>query len=501
MDWVELKKTMMFPSTYSCRTKNLLALEKVLDGTMYNHIPHPFFKSCDSDGTYIPVNRRRPSIRTHLCSTVVDDSASLLFSQSHWPAVVVKTDDGADDNDREHLIRNIIADLHLASVMEQAAVMGSVGSVAVLVQAIDDELIIEIKRTCFLEPVFSLFDARRLVKVREQYVVDADGLMRAGLGEFPPGNYWFTRDFTENETVWYQPIKLGSAPHTDDGLIRDNTRSVIHGLGVVPIVWIKNLPGTDPGSPDGKCTFSAGIDAMIDADYLLSQTVRGLRYSADPTMVLSTDEYQLPGGMTQQMPKDASHAISLPQGGDAKLLEINGTGATASLNMWEALRSLALEAMHGNRAQGDRLTAAQSGRAMELMCLGLTWLTGRLRRSYGEFGLISILNLICRISQAVPDLRIAGRVHGPVKSGNISLVWPPWFEPTFGDMQTMANAVQAARSANAVSMDSAVRMMRPATHVQHVGEEKNKILNDIKKHDERLRALDGQVQDRDPTEV
>nr|WP_242011605.1 phage portal protein [Acetobacter fallax] len=492
---------MMFPSTFPRRTRNLLALERVLDGTLYDHIPYPFFKSCDTDGTYIPINRRRPSIRSHLCSTVVDDSASLLFSQSHWPTVVAKTEDGADDNEREHLIRNIISDLNLASVMEQAAVMGSVGSVAILVQAVDDDLVVEIKKTCFLEPTFSLFDSRRLIRVRERYVVDSDGLERAGFGEYPPGNYWFTRDFTENETVWYQPVKLESGQHTWDTLVKDEARSVEHGLGIVPIVWIKNLPGNDPGSPDGKCTFAAGIDAMIDADYLLSQTVRGLRYSADPTMVLSTDEYQLPGMMSPQMPKDASHAISLPQGGDAKLLEINGTGAAASLNMWEALRALALEAMHGNRAHGDRVTAAQSGRAMELMCLGLTWLTGRLRRSYGEYGLVSVLNLICRISQIVPDLNVAGKFYGPVRSGNISLVWPPWFEPTFGDMQTMANAVQAARSANAISIDTAIRMMRPATHVQHVGEEKNKITDDIKAHDERLKALDGQVQDRDPTEV
>ncbi|GBR07006.1 phage portal protein [Acetobacter oeni LMG 21952] len=385
--------------------------------------------------------------------------------------------------------------------MEQAAVMGSVGSVAILIQAVDSELVIEIKRTCFLEPTFSLFDVRKLLRVREQYIVDADGLLRAGFGDHPPGNYWFTRDFTENETIWYQPVRLDSPLRGEDGLMRDDVRSVSHGLGVVPIVWIKNLPGTDPGSPDGKCTFAAGIDTMIDADYLLSQTVRGLRYSADPTMVLSADEYQLPGMMPQQIPKDASHAISLPQGGEAKLLEINGTGAAASLNMWEALRALALEAMHGNRAHGDRVTAAQSGRAMELMCLGLTWLTGRLRRSYGEFGFVSVLNLICRISQVVPELNIGGKFHGPIEAGNISLVWPPWFEPTFGDMQTMANAVQAARSANAVSVDTAIRMMRPATHVQHVGEEKNKILDDIKAHDERLKALDGQVQDRDPTEV
>lgn len=491
----------MFPSRYSHRTRELLALERVLDGTLYDHIHHPFFRSCDTDGTYIPINRRRPSVRSNLCNVVVDDSVSLLFGASHWPSVTVHGADEQANHQAENTIRQIVKAMHLSSLMEQAAVMGSVGSVAILVQVIENELVIEIKRTCFLEPIFSLFDASRLIRVREQYIVDAEGLRRAGFGQFEAGNYWFTRDFTEQETIWYQPIRVDACVGMPDDLVRDDERSLVHGLGVVPVVWIRNLPGTDPVYPEGKCTFAAGIDAMIDADYLLSQTVRGLRYSADPTMVLSVDEYMMPGGGIPPITKDASNAIALPQGGEAKLLEINGTGAAAALNMWESLRSLALEAMHGNRAHGDKVSAGQSGRAMELMCLGLTWLTGRLRRSYGEFGLLSVIRLIARISQIVPELTIRGKQYGPLELENLSLVWPPWFEPTFGDMQTMANAVQAARSSGSVSVDTAVRMMRPATHVQNVGEEINKIQNDFESHDARLSALSGTVEDRDMTEV
>ena len=478
MDWHELKKSMNFPSQYSNRTKNLLALEKILDGSLYDHIRYPFFKTCAGDGSYIPINKRRPSVRTHLCNVVVDDTVSLLFSASHWPSIHIQKETENEDCEIEAKIRKICFDLNLPSLMEQAAVMGAVGSVAILVQAIENELVIELKRTCFLKPTFSLLDPRKLVYVREQYIVDADGLKKAGFGEFPDGNYWFTRDFTEFETIWYEPIPVEYNTDKNINLIRDEARCTQHELGVVPIVWIKNLPSADPNAPDGKSTFSAGIDAMIDADYLLSQTVRGLRYSSDPTMVLSVDEYQISNGLTSSFTKDASHAIALPQGSDAKLLEINGTGAAAALNMWQALRSLALEAMHGNRTHGDRVSAAQSGRAMELMCLGLTWLVGRLRRSYGDCGLISVIKLIALITQKFPDLQIAGHTYGPLQAKNISLVWPAWFEPTFGDMQTIANAVQSAKSSGVVSMETAVRMMKPATHVQHVAEEIKKILND-----------------------
>lgn len=126
--------------------------------------------------------------------------------------------------------------------------MGAVGSVAILVQAIENELVIELKRTCFLEPTFSLLDPRRLVYVREQYIVDADGLKKAGFGEFPDGNYWFTRDFTEFETIWYEPIPVEYNIDKNINLIRDEARCTQHELGVVPIVWIDRARGIHPNS-------------------------------------------------------------------------------------------------------------------------------------------------------------------------------------------------------------------------------------------------------------
>lgn len=123
---------MNFPSQYSNRTRNLLALEKVLDGSLYDHIRYPFFKTCGGDGSYIPINKRRPSVRTHLCNVVVDDTVSLLFSASHWPSIHVQKDDDNEDCEIEAKIRKICFDLNLPSLMEQAAVMGAVGSVAIL---------------------------------------------------------------------------------------------------------------------------------------------------------------------------------------------------------------------------------------------------------------------------------------------------------------------------------------------------------------------------------
>ena len=67
--------------------------------------------------------------------------------------------------------------------------------------------------------------------------------------------------------------------------------------------------------------------------------------------------------------------------------------------MFARLRELALESIHGNRASPERITAAQSGRALELLNQGLIWLADQLRISYGEAGLLQLARLIVRASQ------------------------------------------------------------------------------------------------------
>ena len=66
----------------------------------------------------------------------------------------------------------------------------------------------------------------------------------------------------------------------------DEARTVHHGLGFVPLVWVRNLPGPSAtgDANDGACTFRAAIETQIEIDYQLSQAGRGLKYSSDPTL-------------------------------------------------------------------------------------------------------------------------------------------------------------------------------------------------------------------------
>jgi hypothetical protein len=158
----------------------------------------------------------------------------------------------------------------------------------------------------------------------------------------------------------------------------------------------------------------------------------------------------------------AATALTLPPEGDAKLLEINGNAAAAVLAHVQELRAIALEAMHGNRAHGDRLGTAQSGRAIELMCQGLIWLADRLRISYGDGGLLSLLTMLCRASARLKKgLLIAGETEADLDPSGLGLVWPSWFPASFADRQAQASSIATLLQAGVIDQQSAFGIVAP----------------------------------------
>ena len=110
--------------------------------------------------------------------------------------------------------------------------------------------------------------------------------------------------------------------------------------------------------------------------------------------------------------------------GDARLLEIGGTAVAAVIDYVRTLREFAFESIHGNRASPERLSSAQSGRAIELMNQGLLWLTDNLRITYGEVALLSLARMIVRASSRYA-LRVAeGKLPAMDPSATLSLKWP-----------------------------------------------------------------------------
>jgi hypothetical protein len=472
---------------YPARAFTLDVYRRILDGSFYEHLPSSFHQETNDAGEYIPLRQRRPSVKYGLPRIVVEDSVSLLFAEGHFPEPQCDTPEAKD------ALKALIKEACLNSVMIEAATIGSVGSVAIHLRVLEQKngghrAFFEPKCTDYLTPVYEPTNPQELAKIEERYKVKGEVLKATGYpipDDKLSADYWFGRDWDDKEETWYQPWivsrDLGEQPASP---VRDADKSVAHDLGFVPWVWVKNLPGKlrliDSPKPaysdiDGACTFAAAIDMMIEIDYQLSQAGRGLKYGMDPQLVLK--EPAAASGPGSEMVKSPSKALVMDKDGDAKLLELNGGAFEVVLEYVKALREMGLENVHGNRAEASKLSSAQSGRAMELMNQALIWLADRLRISYGEGALLSLLKMTAKANEKY-QLTVAGKPMPPV-TDEITLKWAPWHEPTYSDLKEEAGTVEILTKAGVMSRETAVGSIAANYDIEDVPAELARIAKDV----------------------
>lgn len=458
MDWITLLAGMdLADRDLPARAARIQGLARVLAGTQYDHIANDFATEKTDGGQYVPLRNRRPSSRSNLCRTAVVDAVSLLFSEGHFPAVM-----SPDDATRDALSA-LIRERSLPLTMLEAATAGAVGSAAILMRVLGNRPFFDVLGTAFLTPVWKPDAPDVLASVTERYKTTATELIALGyVVDATAGKYWFARVWDDTTEAWFLPWPVSDTAHMPQ---IDHARTVTHALGFVPMVWIRNLPGGD--RIDGDSSFARGIDTVIEIDYLTSQAGRGLMYASDPTLVLRTDD---PTGAARI--GGAANALIVPTEGDAKLLEINGTAAGAVDTHVLDLRATALEMMHGSRAHADKISAAVSGRAMELMNQGLIWHADRLRLTYGEGGLLSLLRMVCAAAARVSGgLLLDGKRYKALAADNLSLKWPPWYQPTQADKQADAVALGVALDHGIISRRTAVATLAESYGVDDIDAE------------------------------
>jgi hypothetical protein len=444
------------------RAHTVGCLTAVLDGTQYDVLPYSFHTEKSDADEYIPLRERRPSVRFALCSEVVDDSVGLLFSEEHFPTVTSENADAAEGLER------IAKDCYLNEVMIDAATRGSVGSAAVLLRVLKNRLFFSVMNTQFLTPVWQDDAPDTLAKVIELYKTKGRALKALGYpiaDDDAAKDFWFRREWDAIAEAWFDPMPV-SKENDPQKMVVDTKRTVSHKLGFVPIVWMKNLPGGD--DIDGKCTFAKAIDTNIEIDYLLSQGGRALKYQSDPTLMIKEPATGQGGSLV----KGAGNAITVGADGDAKLLEMSGDGTNALLEYVRLARQVALESIHGNKADADKIAAAQSGRAMELMNQALIWLADKLRISYGEKGLLQLYRMIAKASQKAQLVDSEGQKIPPIATDKpFALKWPAWYSPTWSDKLNEANALTALTQGNMLSKETATASLIEQYDVEDLPEE------------------------------
>ena len=452
----------------------LSSLRRVLDGTMYDGLKSPFHEEKNGAGEYVPLRDRIPSVRFPVCRILVEDAVSLLFSSDHFPQI------HSEDEATREALESLASELSLQEMMIEAATRGSVGSVAIFFKVIEGRVHLSVENTEYLTPEWSKTAPDRLSAVRELRIVKGLDL-RADGWDIPEEDlmapHWFKREWTDVAERWFAPWKVG----VDKRPIL--SEEIQHNLGFVPVVWIRNLPGGV--APDGAPTFTPEmVDTQIEMEYLLSQAGRGLKYAMDPLLMIKEPLADDTGTMV----RSASNAIQVSEGGDVKLVEIDGASTAAVIEYVRFLRELVLEAGHGNRASAEKLSAAQSGRAMELMNQALIWLADRLRITYGQNGLLSVVRMIAMASKKIPLVSRDGKKLGELDPSGISLRWPAWYAPTYGDGVALANALKTNTDSGHLSRETALRTLAPVYDIDDIGAELSRIESEEKKRLELLPA-------------
>jgi len=325
--------------------------------------------------------------------------------------------------------------------------------------------------TFYLTPQWNNAAPDTLVSVTEKRKVDGKSLQAAGYAIAPDDQatlFWFQRQWDSSGERWFVPWKVADdAAIASAAPIIDASKTIEHQLGFVPIVWVRNLPG---GSDiDGNCTFpDEAIDTQIEIDYQLSQAGRGLKFMSDPTLVIRNE-----ASAGAPLIKGAANAIMVGQDGDAKLLEISGDSTAAVMTYVTHLREVALEAMHGNRASNEKMSAAQSGRALELLNQALVWLADRLRVSYGEGAILDLMAMIARASNKIALKFRDGTAVGQFDAAaRLSLRWPAWFAPTLQDLSLRASTLRTLCEAGLLSRATAIRILSAEYDIEDPAAEK-----------------------------
>ena len=438
------------------RAWRLAVLRSLLMGTFYDRMEHAFHVEYTAGGEYVSIANRRPCIRYGLPYLIVRDTIGFLFSEGHFPEIE------CDDEAAQEWLRLLVRDSRLNEFMLDAALRGSVGSVCLWVRLLSGRLFFKALETEFLTPAWDPATPDTLVSVTELKKVDGAELIALGYsGIERRKRYWWQRVWDATAETWFVPWECAVVEPDQKEHVPavDKARTTVHGLGFVPLVWIRNMPGGD--DTDGACTFWHARHTAVEIDYLLSHGRRGLRWSCDPLLAVKDPTQDLSG-----KPMGGGNVLALSDTGDAKYLEISGASAMAVVDYAKALRELTLETIGGNRAPADKIAAAQSGRAIELMNHGLIVLADQLRTTYGEGGFRAVLQMALEMRRRQPIEVNGARVPEPADGARVTLRWPAWYAPTPDDELARSTALVAYVGAGVLSREDATNVVAPQYDIE-----------------------------------
>lgn len=438
---------------WTLRQCKLYILKLFYHGNIYNNLA-PWWSEYDGSGEagkYIPLLRRRPSVIYNLPKIIVDKSVSMLFGEEHFPIVRC-----SENNQISDFLQYVCRKGNFRYSMLNAARKGAIGSVCVIVKVLEGRFHLDVLGTTHLIPIFSQVYPGVLDKLYEKKKVIGETLIQLGYevkkDDFKKMHY-LLREWSQFEEIYYMPVKCEDYNVDDYSPIKDEKKSTKHDWGFVPAVWIKNSP--ECHHIDGKSSFGSVLDICIELDYQVSQLARLLRYNSDPTMVIK--DPSLLGG--ENLMKGGGNALVLGRDGDAYMLETTGASTKSVIDFVRLLREYALEVVRGDRSNPDKMNAAHSGKALQMLQSALISMVDELRLCYGDNGLLKIYQMILKMCATnLYKIDMGGNTlpKNGYENSDITLDYPDWYPATPQDDVQEAQSISTLLASGIISQETAV---------------------------------------------
>ena len=482
------------------RTQRLDALEAWYNGNAYSvglyAKPYAWDQEHDGTGKRIKLEDRRPK-QYNLARKIVDTPAGWLFGYENFPGI-----EAENDEITENWIAVLSEAVKLPSAMLKAAKAGGKCGTAVLVFKVVQgypriEHLPAKHCTRRVGP-----DGESLEWLRYQYKAPASYFEELGYtGLERDKDYWYRREYDPNGEYHYH-----LAPVSEDGtppvFVEDAENTVTHNLGVLAAVWVRNLEGDD--EVDGEATYAGVIDLLDEANKLVSLATRSIRKQSDPTLAYTGVED--PDDLPEQQRIGSSSGGSIVSPGDAKILEIDGSGQAAAKEWVDRLREAVQEITRSGTPDPEKLSGqSQSGYALRILHGPLVALVGELRLTYGP-ALIHFVRLMLRVVSLLPtgSVILPRPVEGALNPDAVlSLKWGDYFAPTPQDIKTEIETLAAAVTLKMLSLETAQARVAFLYGVEDVAGEATRIQREQgadPDHDgaeEALQALEGQPREGD----
>lgn len=376
----------------------------------------------DYTGEYIKQDKRKPHFEDPIGKEIIDTISAFVFGSDKFPSIAFKAmqdiypkedlferaiDDGTlkeeklkELNDREKkklkvdlcndelhklssgILTPRLLNLPMLEATRQALIFGHSIVVIKLVDGVFYLEVINFKNVCNLE--FHEFIPEKIMKFSEIYLyedVDKENPTRMA-------NYWFRRDFTEKEEIYYQPIKENSQKGLPSTFRweRNGKKTVKHDLGFCPAILFK--------APNGRSLFYGQLENIKNYIYYTNNIYSGTRKNMDPQYaVLFGEEAMIDDSNRSPKRKGGIWAFT-----GAKSIEAISPGSGGYDTAREFRKDLKKDIMKACRVDDVPANNQQSGAALTIRLAPTIDAIGEYRICFGEKGLLEVCEMILKIA-------------------------------------------------------------------------------------------------------